>query len=451
MGRTVMSADHSGEAAAWLRAWEDRLSQWAGSGTYASASNSEDGDLTHRFDRLSAPRPLALHLGIAGALAGRAVLEAAGLAPDLVESLSRPDRPGEKGNSGFDPERGAAVAASALERIDTMLEGITAYRTHPWRRPPEEAPAIWQSGSSRLLDYAPESAGRPILVIPSLVNRYWVLDLLPERSLLRWLAAEGRRPLLLDWGCPGAAERAYGINDYLIRRLPPALHAASGTGQVDVIGYCMGGHFAIAAAQRHPESCRRIGLIATPWDFSAGHGASAMLRSLARSVGENRLRSLIHQMGQCLGSVPVDFLQAIFALLDPNLAVRKFSAFREVPSSSLAARVFVATEDWLNDGMPLALRAGEELLIDWCLENRTNRGLWLVDGVAVRPEGVARPTMVVASRSDRIAPPAGVLPLVERIPGARRLEIDAGHVGMMVGSRAREAMWAPLAAWLAAE
>ena len=446
-----MSPQPRNEAAEWLQAWEARLSGWAADGATSSPSAGDSEEQAPGFDRSCAPRPLALHLGLAGSLAGRAVLEAAGLAPDLVDSLARPAGFPDVTESRVDMARGVGVASVALRRIEAMLEGIEAYRGHPWCRPGGHAPVIWSCGASRLLDYAPRTDGRPVFVIPSLVNRFWVLDLLPERSLLRWLAATGRRPLLLDWGFPGAAESEFGINDYLSRRLAPALRAASANGPVDMIGYCMGGNFAVAAAQRHAEHCRRIALIATPWDFSAGRGASAMLRNIARSVGEEQVRSLIRQLGECFGNVPVDFLQAIFALLDPNLAVRKFSAFRELQPSSLAARAFVATEDWLNDGLPLARRAGEELLIDWCLENRPNGGLWMVDGKPVRPEGVARPAMVIASRKDRIAPAEGVLPLAERIPVADRLEIDAGHVGMMAGSRARQAMWEPLGSWLATD
>ena len=444
-----MSPETTDDNDEWLRAWEARLSGWAADGAPKPLSVGASEGPAPCFDRNCAPRPLMLHLGMAGSLAGRAMLEAAGLAPDLVDSLSRTAGFPDMAGSRVDLVRGAGVASAALKRIEAMLDGIDAYRRHPWRRLEENVPVIWSSGSSRLLDYAPRADGRPILVIPSLVNRFWVLDLLPERSLLRWLAVAGRRPLLLDWGCPCATESAFGINDYLDHRLAPALQVASANEPVDLIGYCMGGDFAMAAAQRHAERCCRIALIATPWDFNAGRGASAMLRNLARSVGEERVRSLIRQLGECFGSVPVDFLQAVFALLDPNLAVRKFSAFRELQASSLAARAFVATEDWLNDGLPLARRAGEELLIDWCLENRPHRGLWLVDSAPIRPECVARPALVIASRRDRIAPPEGVLPLAERIPGATRMVVDAGHVGMMAGSRAREAMWEPLAAWLA--
>ncbi len=438
----------AGDAEDWLRAWEARLSQWAADGDPDPAAVAAIDPGSARFDRGQSPRPIMLHLAVAGALAGRASLEAAGLAPDLTESLARPERAVAPPDTPPDLERGVEVGVAALRRISAMLEGIDAYRRHPWRRPPEAAPVVWELGSSRLLDYAPEGNGRPVLFVPSLVNDFRVLDLLPERSLLRWFAARGVRPLLLDWGCPGPAESRFGIGDYLERRLLPALSAAARTGDADLVGYCMGGHFVLAASQRLPARVGRIALVATPWDFAAGNGAGAALRGLARGMGDDGARRLVRQMGRCFGCVPVDFLQAVFALLDPNLALRKFGAFRDLPADGLAARTFVATEDWLNDGRPLAPRAGEELLIDWCLENGPSRGAWQPGGMPVLPSRTACDAVVVASRTDRIAPIGSVRPLARQIPGARWLEIDAGHIGMMVGSRAAALMWEPLFAWL---
>ena len=62
-----------------------------------------------------------------------------------------------------------------------------------------------------------------MLFVPSLINRAYVLDLLPERSMLRWLATRGIRPLLLDWGWPGPLERQFGLSELITGRLERAL------------------------------------------------------------------------------------------------------------------------------------------------------------------------------------------------------------------------------------
>src|SRR5260370_500574 len=85
----------------------------------------------------------------------------------------------------------------------------------------------------------PPPAGPPVLVVPSLVNRSHILDLLPEASFLRHLVWRGLRPLVVDWGPPGPDERGFDLSDYVLR-LEEAL-AAIAPGPLAVLGYCMGG------------------------------------------------------------------------------------------------------------------------------------------------------------------------------------------------------------------
>jgi hypothetical protein len=103
-----------------------------------------------------------------------------------------------------------------------LIAGIAAYRRHPWRRDLAEPPVIWAEGGSRVLDYG--GTGVPVLFVPSLVNRAYVLDLAEGQSMLRHLA-ERHRVLLLDWGWPAEAERGFTLTDYIAGRLERALVA----------------------------------------------------------------------------------------------------------------------------------------------------------------------------------------------------------------------------------
>src|SRR5437764_1429420 len=85
--------------------------------------------------------------------------------------------------------------AEPLRRADGFLAGLETYRAHPYRRPRNRIPVVLRQGAVRLLDYGRGVAGPAVLVIPSLINRYYVLDLLPEHSFLRHLAGAGLRPL----------------------------------------------------------------------------------------------------------------------------------------------------------------------------------------------------------------------------------------------------------------
>lgn len=391
------------------------------------------------------PRPLPLHLTSAAVAwtSSRAALP-------LLKTGSLPWRPAlaeaakalQQSLAAVAPECfAAAVDAELKTRADTFLRGLERYRHHPYRRTLVEPPVLWQEGSTRLLDYGP-TGGAPLLVVPSLINRAYILDLTEDKSLLRFLAASGWRPLLVDWGRPGEIERGFGLTDYIAGRLEAATSAAvEATGApLAVLGYCMGGLLALALAQRRPTLIESLALLATPWDFHAdGAGQPQLLGALADPMARGFAS---------LGEVPVDVLQMLFAALDPLLALRKFTRFAALPEGSAAERDFVAVEDWLNDGVPLALPVARECLGGWYGANTPGRGRWRVAGAAVTPAGVTVPSLVVVPAQDRIVPPATATALAEALPAAERLAPPLGHIGMMIAREAPIVVWRPLVQWL---
>ena len=339
----------------------------------------------------------------------------------------------------------AAIAAEAARRHDTFLAGIDAYRHHRYHRGLTPPPPVWRQGTTRLLDYRPAdtAAGAPpVLVVPSLINRAYILDLTAKRSLMRYMAAKGLAPFLLDWDAPGPEEAGFTLTDYIAGRLEAALNQVIAiTGHKPaVIGYCMGGLLALALAQRRPENIAALVLLATPFDFVTGReSGAAMMRALAEPMGK---------MIDAAGMVPVDMLQAMFASLDPGLAARKFTAFARLPGRSARARDFVALEDWANDGVPLAGPVARECLFGWYGDNDPALGRWRIAGRPVRPEDVTAPTLLMIPHRDRIVPPASALPLAERIPGAKLMMLSGGHVGMLTGPRAKTEVYGPLVRWI---
>jgi polyhydroxyalkanoate synthase subunit PhaC len=333
----------------------------------------------------------------------------------------------------------AAVDAELRARGAGFLEGLERYRHHPYRRALADPPVLWRDGSTRLLDYGGRA---PVLVVPSLINRAYILDLAEGKSLLRFLAGEGLRPLLVDWGRPAAVERGFDLTDYIAGRLEAAAAAAAAAAgtPVAVLGYCMGGLLALALAERRPDLVASLALLASPWDFHAERAGQARLMGM---IAVPLARGFA-----ALGEVPVDVLQMLFAALDPLLALRKFSRFAGLAPGSGEERDFVAVEDWLNDGVPLALPVAQECLAGWYGANTPGRGCWRVAGREVLPQRVERPSLVVVPAQDRIVPPRTAEALLELLPAAERLTAPLGHIGMMVAREAPGAVWRPLARWL---
>jgi polyhydroxyalkanoate synthase len=157
---------------------------------------------------------------------------------------------------------------------------------------------------------------------------------------------------------------------------------------------------------------------------------------------------LARPMAALLGQLPVDFVQAFFAMPDPIVALRKFQRFAGLDPKSEEARAFVALEDWLNDGVPVTLPVADNALLGWYGANTPHRGLWKPAGTAIDPTRLAMPTLIVIPGADRIVPPPSASAVLEKIHHGERLDLPLGHIGMVVGRRAEEALWRPLAGWI---
>ena len=392
------------------------------------------------------PRPLALHLGMAlsGWLSSLAALPPARSGSLNWRHADRAEATAlQEALAETDPEALArALGAETAERIDRFLTGIEGYRAHPYRRRLADPPVLWQAGTTRVLAFGGEVSGAPVLLVPSLINRAYILDLTAERSFARYLRERGLRPYLLDWGAPGPEERQFGLDDYILGRLEPALEAVRRDAGRPVVlaGYCMGGTMVLPLAAR-PDVAALV-LLATPWDFRADGGHQA--RQIAAHLPG--LTALI----QGFGHLPPDALQAMFAALDPLLAARKFSAFAGLPPASAAARNFVALEDWLNDAVPLTGPVARACLEDWYGANAPARGRWLLGGQAVRPERVTCAVLNVVPARDRIVPPVSAEALSAALPHAEIWRPPFGHIGMMASPRTKRLLWRKLAAWIAA-
>jgi polyhydroxyalkanoate synthase len=308
---------------------------------------------------------------------------------------------------------------------------------------------IWRAGGTALIDHgiAPGSeavAGVPVLFVPSLVNRGWVLDLVPGQGMLSWLAGHGIHPYRVEWGAPGDDERAFDIARYVELRLEPALaEVTRRSGRRPILaGYCMGGLLALAAAIRRPDAISGLVLLATPWDFHAENAArSASIGTFYRAA-----RSMLDVWGE----FPIDAIQALFATHDPIVALRKFRRFASLDAASAEARNFVALEDWLNDGVALTLPVADEAMLGWYEANLPGQGKWSVGGTLVDPAVLDVPSLVVVPSGDRLVPPLSAAAVLPRLRDPTRLDVPLGHIGMVVGRSAERALWSPLADWLLA-
>jgi polyhydroxyalkanoate synthase len=312
----------------------------------------------------------------------------------------------------------------APERMARALAGLRRYQEAERQAPPPPLPPVAERLGATVRDYG--GSGPPVLFVPSLINPPSILDL-PGRSLLRWLAAEGGlHPLLLDWGREVGARASLSVAGHVEAVMLPLI------GQLGerppLVGYCLGGTMALAAAGA--GAAPAVAAIAAPWRFS---GFPDEARDMVA-----RLWAGAAETSRALGCLPMEVLQSAFWSLDPGRTVAKFEAYAGMAEGSAEARAFVTLEDWANDGAPLPYEAARELFEDLFGRDATGRGAWR----PADPGALPCPLLDIVSTSDRIVPAASATGAGER------LELAQGHVGMVVGGRAKEALWEPLAAWL---
>jgi polyhydroxyalkanoate synthase len=322
------------------------------------------------------------------------------------------------------------------DRLAAGLAGLRAYQAAERPAPPPLMPIVASAGRAVLRDYAgtEREGGRPVIFVPSLINTHDVLDLLPDNSLLRWLSTQGVRPLLLDWGSPTPGDRDLSIAGHVEALLLPLIEQIGP--DAILAGYCLGGTMALAAATCRPPA--GLVTIAAPWRFTGFPDESRQ--------GLVDLWEQAQPGAEAMGLLPVEVLQTAFWQLDPRRTVEKFIAFGRAERSPEAARLFVALEDWANSGAPLTPAAGREMAEGFFRDDLPGSGRWRVAGKAIDPAALACPLLDIVSSTDRIVPAASA---VSGLGVGEAMTLGLGHVGMIVGGRARETLWHPLAQWLA--
>jgi poly(3-hydroxyalkanoate) synthetase len=336
--------------------------------------------------------------------------------------------------------------AYGLDRTKALIEGIHIYLSEETPIAPKPPSVVWQKGNTQLLDYGSlkeRKSDAPVVVaVPSLINRAYILDLFPERSLMRFLASQGTHPFLLDWNTPDDEEAGFSFDDYLEQRLIPALEMLRTELErpVTLLGYCMGGLMALSVAQARPDLVERLALLATPWDFHSKDVAHIPLSSGAEAALENAFA------GNDI--VPAAVLHGMFYYLNPWSVHNKFRRIARNDLPAIDHQALLAREYWVNDGVPLSPKVGRTCFVEWAAQNQPAKGTWHSLGHVVAPEKIDKPTFIAMPEYDQVVPPLCAKALADLMPMAEKITTPTGHVGMIVNAQAEKHLWKPLAKWL---
>lgn len=239
----------------------------------------------------------------------------------------------------------------------------------------------------------------PVLMIPSLINRNYIMDLLPEHSLLESMKSAGLDVFIIDWGMPDSGMGNCGFDHYVskwVKRAIRQIKKITGVEKVQLAGQCIGGLMAALYAA-HPElkkDVARLFMLTAPVDLEDS-GLLAQWTS-----GEDF--DIEKMTSPFQGTVPAHFFHASFPLLDIKNQLGKYRKLLENFDMPGFKTIWEALDIWGSDNVCFAKRAFIELIKDFYQENSFYKGKFLIAGTPVSVKDIDMPTLSLVARDDHV-------------------------------------------------
>ena len=310
---------------------------------------------------------------------------------------------------------------------------------------------VYEENKLELLHYEPmteEQHGVPILIVYALINKPYILDLQPDRSVVQTLLEAGFDVYLIDWGEPSKLDRSLSIDDYVNRYIDNCVDVVrerSGRDSINILGYCMGGTKSAMYASLYPEKVENLALMAAGLCFDGDGGV------LELWGGEDYYDP--ERVTDTFGNVPAEFLDIGFALMDPVANnVTKYVRFYDNMDDEDFVENFARMERWLDEGIDMAGVAYEEFIRDIYQENKLYENELELGGEHVDITNIDMPVLQIVAEYDHLIPPEASKPFNDAVSSTDTeiLEFATGHIGMSVSSRSHEELWPEVCDWFEA-
>lgn len=307
---------------------------------------------------------------------------------------------------------------------------------------------VYTENKMRLLHYLPQAEQRckiPLIMIFALVNRPYILDLMPGRSVVEVLLKKGIDVYLIDWGVPGPEDKHLDLNHYINRYIKKVVNRAkrrAGTDKVSLLGYCMGGTMTAIYTALYPEDVHSLILMTAGIDFKV----DGML-----NIWGDKPHFDVDKFVDAYGNVPPEFLQTGFLFMKPvqNL-VSKYLSFYENIDNDGFINNFLAMEKWLNDNIPVPGEVFREFIKYLYQENLLVKNKLKVGNKTVNLKNITCPVLNLIAQNDHLVPPESSKVFEDLISSTDKKTIvfPTGHIGLSVSSKSLKVLWPEVADWL---
>jgi len=310
-----------------------------------------------------------------------------------------------------------------------------------------EKEAVHQDGKLTLYRYVPDgkiSNPTPVLIVYALANRPYMMDLQPQRSLIRGLMDKGLEIYLIDWGYPDADDTKLDLSDYIdgfIGGCVDKIRDRHRLERINVLGVCQGGTFSLCYSALYADKIRNLVLMVTPVDF---HTPDNLLTTWLRHVDVDRLVDV-------LGNVPGELLNWVFVSMKPlRLTGQKYLDMLNLLDDEEKTKTFLRMEKWIHDSPAQAGECFRQFAKDLYQQNKLVEGGMEIGGRAVELRRITMPVLNVYATQDHIVPPDASRALEAHIDSTdyTSFAFEGGHIGIYVSARAQRQVPQKIAKWL---
>jgi polyhydroxyalkanoate synthase len=325
--------------------------------------------------------------------------------------------------------------------------------------PPAVTPydVVYEGGKVCLRHYraAEPSQSTPVLLVYALLKRPYLLDLLPDRSVVQTFVKQGFHVYLTDWIPPTDADRWRGFDAYVNGDLATAVRAVqarAGVERVSLLGYSLGGLLAVMYATLHAETVQNLIVLALPLDMRPR-------KMPCFGLAAPFFRAAIEFITAIYGNCPAWLIRAgVTALVPTRLSLPLYLRLDlrepEIGSAGcvVASPVQHALAQWLNSDVPLAGQLCREVITDVFQRDLLTQNRLEVGGQTVTLQHIACPVLNIIGEYDEVVPPPASLPFSDLVGSweTRNLIFPTGHLGLAASRAAHKKLWPEVHRWLKA-
>jgi len=307
---------------------------------------------------------------------------------------------------------------------------------------------LYARGTLRLYRYRPvvdEVYRVPLVLVMSLISKPYILDLAPGQSFIEYLVQQGFDVYMIDWGVPRPEDHVLQLEDFVLDRIPRCIEEVQKVTKeedVSLLGYCMGGLFAIMYGAAFPEApLKNLVTVASPVDFT-GMG-------LMRHWADERWFD-VDKLIDTVGNVPAEMIRSTLEMLRPFDRVLGYVRLWDNMWDEEYVYNWRVRYKWVMDQIPFPGEAYRQLIKDFLRGNKLMNGGMTLAGRRIDPGTIRCSVLNAMAEFDHIAPYPSTRPMTSIVGSTDKqdLLVKGGHVSLIAGANAITRFWPTVNQWL---